>query len=159
MLAASSRSASVITIEGDRFWAFAVRDPRPFKPQFRTLTSSIAGAAVPFAKDGCEVIVDFVVPPWCLKAFTARAWTHDVDVHYVVVWPPVDTCARRAQERSVNPVAYDERVRTFYDRFGGECPSRHRMAIADVHRSAASIAAEIRSGIDSGAFLLPRDTS
>jgi hypothetical protein len=51
-------------LEGDSFWSFFTkRDTRARREQFWLMMRSMTVAAVPFAKEGYSVIVDFSIPP------------------------------------------------------------------------------------------------
>ena len=148
---AAASPAPVTYIEGDRFWSFLAKpDRRPPADGFKTLMASMAAAAVPFARAGHEVILDFSIPPWFLDAAARVAKLGDVALDFVIVRPSERVCAARAAARAEGAIADYAPYRGLYADFDGW--PRH--TIADDDADAAAIAARIRGGLDAGAFRL-----
>jgi hypothetical protein len=135
----------LISIEGDRFWRFfARRKEGDRREDFRLLMRSMTAAAVPFAKEGYDVLLDFSVPPPFLK--TARAILKDIPLAYVLLRPSLAVCAARASERAEGKIA--DYNKEFYQRFEDLDPH----AIADDNMDARSLATTILEGIEQGRF-------
>src|ERR1700740_2240177 len=79
----------VACIEGDKFWFFFAKgwEHTEVAKNFRTLMASITAAAIPYARAGYEVIVDFSVPPWFLATAYRMASARGLALHYVVMRP------------------------------------------------------------------------
>ena len=51
-------------IEGDTFWSFIAKaGERGLRDNFSVLVRSMTAAAVPFARSGFQVLIDFSIPP------------------------------------------------------------------------------------------------
>jgi chloramphenicol 3-O-phosphotransferase len=135
----------LIAIEGDRFWPFFVKPRKGDRREnFRLLMRSMTAAAVPFAKEGYDVLLDFSVPPPFLR--TARAILKDIPLAYIMLRPSLEVCAARARDRAEGKIAnYDT---GFYELFAGLDPH----VIAEDELDAKSVAAKIRDGVAAGRF-------
>lgn len=150
-LAALSRGPTV-RIEGDAFWFFIVRSgPGHSRAKgFGMVMRAMTAAAAQYARDGYEVILDFSIPPWAaarVKAFAARA---EAPLHYVVVRPSLAICEARAAARAEGRIADYGPYRELYGDFDA-CPTD---ILSDDDADAATMAAQIRAGVDAGAFRL-----
>ncbi len=136
-------------IEGDRFWSFIAKTTdRDRRQAFQVILRSMTAAAVPFARSGYDVLLDFSIPSDFLA--TARKILKEVPIDYVVLRPSETICAARAAARTEGRIADYTRYRDFYRVFEGM--ERHRLAEADTE--AASRAARIREGLNHGRFRL-----
>ncbi len=145
--------APLACIEGDRFWPFFVKpDPnQTTRDMFRTSMRSMTLAALPFARDGYEVIVDFSIPPGFLPTARAIAAAREgVPLHYVMLRPSEAVCAARGAARVEGAIADYSECSGFYQAFTGADPH----LIADDTSDAPTIAAGIREGLDAGIFLV-----
>jgi adenylate kinase family enzyme len=135
----------LIAIEGDRFWPFfAKRREGDRHEDFRLLMRSMTASAVPFAKEGYDVLLDFSVPPRFLR--TARAILKDIPLAYILLRPSLEICTERASSRAEGKIVdYNEE---FYQRFT-ELDSH---AITDDEADAISLAERILSELDGGRF-------
>jgi adenylate kinase family enzyme len=135
----------LISIEGDRFWRFfAKRKEGDRREDFRLLMRSMTAAAVPFAREGYDVLLDFPVPPPFLKM--ARAILKDIPLAYVLLRPSLAVCAARASERPEGKIA--DYNKEFYQRFEGHDPH----VLGDDNADATSLAKTILDGIERGRF-------
>lgn len=84
-------------IEGDTFWSFLVKGSSrgPTPEGFRAIMASMTAAAVPLAVAGRHLL-DFSIPPWFLGTAKAIASVRQLPVHFVVLRPSKEVCARRA---------------------------------------------------------------
>ena len=145
-------SGQVAYIEGDTFWSFIVKGQahQGRMQDFRTLMLAMTAAAVPYARNGYEVILDFSIPPSFLGAAQKVAKVRDVPLDFVVVRPSEAVCAQRAATRHAGAIGDYAPFAELYRSFDGF--DKH--TIADDAADAAAIAARIRRGLDAGTFRL-----
>ncbi len=137
-------------IEGDTFWPhFAKPDGKSRKEHFRLLMRSLTAAAIPLARSGYEVLLDFSFPIAFLD--TARKILKEIPIDFVMLRPSLAICARRAANRAEGKIADYAAYRDFYAQFKGL--SNHEVGDVDAHPVA--IARRIRDGLDQGLFRLP----
>jgi adenylylsulfate kinase-like enzyme len=137
-------------IEGDKFWSFvAVGEGRSRREHFRVIMRAMTAAAVPFARSGYEVVIDFSIPPDFLD--TARKILKEAPVDYVVVRPSLAVCEARALARVEGRILNYSVYRDLYALF--EEPARY--AVCDDHADALSLARRIREGLTAGVFRVP----
>ena len=73
-------------IEGDRFWSFISKEgERGLRDNFPVLVRSMTAAAVPFARSGFRVLIDFSIPPPFVD--TARKILKEVPFDFVLLRP------------------------------------------------------------------------
>ena len=144
--------APVANIEGDKFWFFLAKgaDGLGKHKNFKVIMTAMTAAAVPYAMAGCEVILDFSIPPWFLDTVRKIAKVREVPLDFVVIKPSEAVCAARAGARTEGAIADYAQYREFYKDFEGV--DRH--TIEDDVSDAAAIAARIRKGLDEGKFRL-----
>lgn len=145
--------APLACIEGDRFWPFFAKPaPNQTRPElFRIAMRAMTLAALPFAREGYQAIVDFSIPPWFLPTARAIAASRDgVPLHYVMLRPSEPICAARAAARAHGTIADYSTYHDFYKMFAGADPH----TIADDTSPATSVAARIRAGLDADIFRL-----
>jgi len=138
--------APLCYIEGDTFWSFirkgGERGPRE---NFPVLVRSMTAAAIPFARSGFRVLIDFSIPPGYLD--TARKILKEVPFDFVLLRPSLEVCVKRAASRKEGAIT-DERVTDFYPLFeGGGVES-----ICDDDAGPASLARRIAEGLNEGRF-------
>jgi chloramphenicol 3-O-phosphotransferase len=135
-------------IEGDVFWTFIVKGhpSRPRERGFRTLMRAMISSAAAFAADDFEVILDFSIPPYFLRAAAERLG--ESDIHFVVLKPPEAVCAARAASRDEGVIADYGPHNSFYAAF--EAEPRH--VIDNAARPPQEVAAGIRDGVRAGTF-------
>jgi chloramphenicol 3-O-phosphotransferase len=140
-------SPPVFHIEGDMFWSFFTKaDMHVRRQQFRLMMRSMIAAAVPLAKEGYQVIVDFSIPPDFVD--TARKIVKDIPLHFVLLRPSFSVCAQRAHTRQDGRITdYD---RGFYELF----EATKLNAICDDQAEPRELAARIRDGLDRADFRL-----
>jgi len=141
-----------VCMEGDAFWFFIRRSsadhtrPKSFQMVMRAMTA----AATQYARDGYEVILDFSIPPWFLRALKPMAERTGVGLHFVVVRPSLAVCMARAATRTEGTIADYGPYRDLYDDF--DALAAH--ILSDDDADAATMAAKIRAGVDAGTFRL-----
>jgi chloramphenicol 3-O-phosphotransferase len=134
-------------LEGDSFWPFFTKPaPGPRHERFRLLMRSMTAAAIPLARGGYEVILDFSFPIEFLV--TAQKILKEIPIDLVILRPSLETCAARAAARPAGPIPDYSNYRDFYAMFKGA--EQHE--ICDDTADAASVARRIRNGIDEGTF-------
>src|SRR5580698_10337813 len=76
----------VAYIEGDKFWSFFAKEWEDMEKgrNFRTVMRSVTAAAIPYALNGYETIVDFSIPPRFLETAMKMTKPREVPLHYVV---------------------------------------------------------------------------
>jgi len=140
-------SGPVSYIEGDTFWSFIHKSKsRDRRENFRVISRSMTAAAVPFARSGYDVVLDFSIPPEFLK--TAQIIVKEIPLDYILLRPSQPVCEARAASRAEGKIANYEPYRDFYSLFDGA----ERHVISDDVADAAAIATRIREGISSGVF-------
>src|SRR5215472_7771263 len=69
-------------IEGDTFWSFINKSgERGLRETFPVLVRSMTAAAIPFARSGFRVLIDFSIPPDYVE--TARKILKEVSFDFV----------------------------------------------------------------------------
>ena len=108
---------------------------------------SLTAAAVPMARGGYEVLLDFSFPLSFIE--TARKIVKEIPLDFVILRPSIATCEKRAATRAEGKIADYNVYRDFYTMFEGlqnmKSMMRTRMRI---------LARRIRAGLDKGAFRL-----
>lgn len=136
-------------IEGDVFWSlFTKPDGKSQRERFGLLMRSVTAAAVPLARSGYEVLLDFSFPLKFLE--TARKILKEIPLDFVMLRPSMATCEQRAAARSDGKIRDYTVYRDFYTMFEGL--PKHE--IGDDEADALSIARRIRAGLDQGLFRL-----
>jgi chloramphenicol 3-O-phosphotransferase len=137
-------------LEGDTFWSFIAKpDNRSPRENFQVIMRSMTAAAIPFARSGFDVLLDFSIPPNFLP--TARKILKEVPLDFVALCPSVVTCARRAAERPEGKIEDYEPYRSFYALFENASTA----SICDDEATAETLAARIREGLAAGQFRAP----
>ncbi len=134
-------------IEGDTFWSF-IRKPgeRELRDNFPVLVRSMTAAAVPFARSGFQVLIDFSIPPTFVD--TARKILKEVPFDFVLLRPSLRVCVERAASREEGAISDYAMLKNFYTRFeeGSVEP------ICDDDADPASLARRIADGLSQGQF-------
>jgi gluconate kinase len=134
-------------IEGDTFWSFISKEgPGGLRDNFPILVRSMTAAALPFARSGYRVLIDFSIPPTFVE--TARKILKEVPFDFVLLRPSLEVCVERAGSRKVGAITDYERLKNFYARFeeGDVEP------ICDDHADPAALAQHIAAGLNEGRF-------
>ena len=142
-------------IEGDTFWSFIKKEgERSFRDIFPVLVRSMTAAAVPLARSGLPVLIDFSIPP--LFVDTARKILKEVPFDFVLLRPSLEVCAKRASTRKEGAITDIERLKNFYARF----EEGNIEAISDDSADPASLARRIAEGLNQGRFrVAPPDSA
>ena len=134
-------------IEGDTFWSF-IRNggDRGVRENFPVLVRSMTAAAVPFARSGFRVLIDFSIPPAYLD--TARKILKEVPIDFVLLRPSLQVCVERAASRKEGAITDYGMLKNFYALFeeGTVEP------ICDDNADPASLARQIADGLNQGRF-------
>jgi hypothetical protein len=134
-------------IEGDTFWSFISKGgDRGLRENFPVLVRSMTAAAVPFARSGFHVLIDFSIPPAYVD--TARKILKEVPFDFVLLRPSLQVCVKRAASREEGAITDYERLKDFYARFeeGTVQP------VCDDDADPASLARQIADGLNEGRF-------
>jgi chloramphenicol 3-O-phosphotransferase len=103
-------------IEGDTFWSFIQKDgERGLRDNFPVVVRSMTAAAVPFARSGFRVLIDFSIPPTFID--TARRILKEVPFDFVLLRPSFEVCAKRARSRQEGAIRDYAMLKNFYARF------------------------------------------
>lgn len=134
-------------IEGDTFWSFIKNEgEREGRDSFPVLVRSMTAAAIPFARSGFRVFIDFSIPPAFVD--TARKILKEVPFDFVLLRPSLELCVKRAGSRAEGAITDRARLTNFYALFeGGEVE-----AICDDDADPASLARQIAEGLKQGRF-------
>ncbi len=134
-------------LEGDQFWSFFTKPDRTLqRERFRLIMRSMTAAAIPLARGGYEVLLDFSFPLDFLD--TARKILKEIPLDFVNVRPSLEVCEKRAATRAEGQISDYSVYREFYSMFQGS-PDHE---ICDDEADALSIARRIRDGLDQGRF-------
>src|SRR5215831_14161776 len=134
-------------IEGDTFWSFISKNgERGLGDNFPVLIRSMTAAAVPFARSGFQVLIDFSIPPTFVD--TARKILKEVPFDFVLLRPSLEVCAARAASREEGAMTDYGLLKNFYARFeeGTVEP------VCDDKADPASLARQIADGLTQGRF-------
>ncbi len=134
-------------IEGDTFWSFVRKGgEHGLQDNFAVLVRSMTAAAVPFARSGFTVLIDFSIPPAFVD--TARKILKEVPFDFVLLRPSLGVCVERAASRAEGPIRDYAMLSKFYARFeeGTIEP------ICDDHADPAALACQIADGLNQGRF-------
>lgn len=134
-------------IEGDTFWSFIRKGgERGLRDNFPVLVRSMTAAAVPLARSGFRVLIDFSIPPTYLE--TARKILKEVPFDFVLLRPSLQVCVERAASREKGAITEYERLKNFYALFG----DGNVEPICEDHADPASLARRIADGLNEGRF-------
>jgi len=138
----------VTAIEGDEFWRFIARSDRTRREDFHVLLRSMTAAALPWARTGFTVLLDFSTPPHFLPV--ARKILREVAMDYVVLDPGPAVCAQRGARRTEGRIADDAGGHAeFHALFRNPLALRHAV---EEGADAAETAQRIAHGLASGRF-------
>jgi len=134
-------------VEGDTFWSFIkTNGGRTLGDNFPVLARSMTAAAVPFARSGFRVLIDFSIPPTYVD--TARKILKEVPFDFVLLRPSFEVCAQRAASRQEGAIRDHAMLKNFYALFeeGTVEP------ICDDNADPESVARRIADGLEQGRF-------
>ena len=140
--------APLCYIEGDTFWRFIRKGgDRASRDNFPVLMRSMTAAAVPFARSGFRVLIDFSIPPAFVD--TAHKILKEIPFDFVLLRPSLPVCVKRAASRQEGAITDYERLKNFYALFeeGGRTEP-----ICDDDSDPISLAQRIAEGLDQGQF-------
>lgn len=141
--------APLCYIEGDAFWpVFAKPGTKSRREQFLLLMRSITAAAIPLARGGYDVLLDFSFPLEFLD--TARKILKEIPLDFVMLKPSLAICEQRAAARPEGRIADYGVYRDFYTMFEGL--PKHE--VSNDETDSGSVARQIREGLDRGIFRL-----
>lgn len=139
--------APLTYIEGDTFWSFIQKEgANAQRDSFPVLVRSMTAAAVPFARSGYRVLIDFSIPP--TFADTARKILKEVPFDFVLLRPSLEVCIHRAATRKEGAIKDRARIKNFYALFEGGPVE----PICDDNADPASLARQIADGLNNGRF-------
>lgn len=134
-------------LEGDTFWSFIAKaEKRSPRENFPVIMRSMTAAAIPFARSGFDVLLDFSIPPDFLP--TARKILKEVPLDFVSLRPSIELCTRRAAGRSEGRIDDYEPYRSFYALF----EKTGTAVIGDDEATAETLAGRVRDGLLAGQF-------
>jgi chloramphenicol 3-O-phosphotransferase len=137
-------------LEGDTFWSvFVTPEAKQRHERFRLIMRSMTAAAIPLARGGYEVLLDFSFPLDFLV--TARKILKEIPLDLVILRPSLPVCAQRAAERDAGRILDYSRYHDFYAMFEG-WPQNE---VTDDTLDARSTALSIRQRLDASVFRVP----
>jgi chloramphenicol 3-O-phosphotransferase len=112
----SLMQGEVAYIEGDSFWSFLSKTGSlNRRDNFPIILRSMTAAALPMARSGYDVVLDFSIPPDFLPI--ALKILKDTPLDFVVLLPSLDACELRAANRAEGVISDYQRYRSFYAMF------------------------------------------
>jgi gluconate kinase len=140
-------SGRLCYIEGDTFWSYIKNGgEREGRDNFPVLVRSMTAAAIPFARSGFRVLIDFSIPPAFVD--TARKILKEVPFDFVLLRPSLEVCVKRAGSRQDGAITDRARLTNFYALFEGG----NVEPICDDDADPASLALRIAEGLKQGRF-------
>ncbi|NRP73787.1 hypothetical protein ILFOPFJJ_04700 [Ensifer psoraleae] len=143
-----------VHLHADDFWHFIKHGAiAPYLPesagQNRIVIDVLARAAEGYASGGYFVVVDGIVGPWFLPAFTALT----VPLHDIVLRPPLDLAIRRCRERGGDTLTDPGPITELHRQLStlGEL-ERHALRTEDWSRE--QMLRKVIVAVESGAFRL-----
>jgi len=137
-------------IEGDTFWSFIQKGgARGMGDYFPVLVRSMTAAAIPFARSGFRVLIDFSIPP--RYAESARKILKEVPFDFVLLRPSFDVCSERAGSRKDGAIRDHAMLKNFYAQFEEGTVE----AISDDRADPETLARRIADGLTQGRFRVP----
>ena len=134
-------------IEGDTFWSFIRKEgERELRDNFPVLVRSMTAAAVPLARSGFQVLIDFSIPPAFID--TARKILKEVPFDFVLLRPSLQACMERASSREKGAITDYARLKNLYTYF----ENGNIEPICDDKADPASLAQRIAEGLNQGRF-------
>ena len=134
-------------IEGDTFWSFIRKaGDRGLRDNFPVLVRSMTAAAIPFARSGFRVLIDFSIPPAFVDA--ARKILKEVPFDFVLLRPSLEVCVKRAASREQGAITDFAMLKNFYARF----EEGNAEPICDDEAAPAVLARRIAEGLTQGRF-------
>ncbi len=135
-------------IEGDTFWSFIRKEgPGGISDSFPVLARSMTAAALPFARSGFRVLIDFSIPSGFLN--TARKILKEVPFDFVLLRPSLEVCVHRAGSREQGQMKDYAMLKNFYALFHDVDNIK---PICDDNADPASLARQIADGLNQGRF-------
>jgi predicted kinase len=155
-LVETSPAPRAVHLVGDEFMRFIRKGfIAPHLPdshqQNGVLMRSVVGAALPFAREGYEVLIDFVVGPWFVSAF--REAVGDAPLDYVVLRASEQVCAQRAGARADHPILDYAPMRSLHASLSN-LGAFERHAVDDMGEGVDALALRVRAGLERGDFRL-----
>ncbi len=105
----------------------------------------MTAAAIPFARTGFRVLIDFSIPPAFVE--TARKILKEIPFDFVLLRPSLAVCVERAASREKGTIT-DARVKNFYPLF----EDGRTEAVCDDTADPATLAHRIADGLNQGRF-------
>jgi hypothetical protein len=106
----------------------------------------MTAAAIPFARAGFRVLIDFSIPPGYVD--TARKILKEVPFDFVLLRPSLKVCVERAASREKGAISDYEMLKKFYALFQGG----RTEPICDDDAEPAPLARQIAEGLSQGRF-------
>ena len=110
------------------------------------LVRAMTAAAVPFARSGFRVLIDFSIPPTVVD--TARKILKEVPFDFVLLRPSFEVCAQRAESRKEGAIKNRAMMKNFYAAFEEGTVE----AICDDEADPNSLARRVADGLNQCRF-------
>lgn len=143
-----------VHLHADDFWRFIKAGGlAPWQAQAheqnRTVMNALAGAAARYADGGYFVLVDGIIGPWFLGAFTELPQS----LHYIVLRPDLDEAIRRCRARGGDTLTDVGVISALHDQLADLGPlERHALSVAGL--SVEATCSLIGSAVESGRYRL-----
>jgi len=146
----SYSQGAVAYIEGDTFWSFITKGAtdRNRHQNFKMIMISMVAAAMPYALNGYEVILDFSIPPWFIENIKKVVRLKEIPLDYIVLCPSEAVCIARAAQRAAGTI---DDYTPYHDLYLSFDEAKANM-ISDDTSGSPETAKRIRKGIDAGQF-------
>jgi adenylate kinase family enzyme len=143
----------MVYMEGDTFWSHIIRQSEhlPVHKNFKMIMTAMVAAALPYALYGYETLLDFSIPPWFLETAEKMVSRKELPVDYVVLLPAENICAARCACRAegiINDYSH------YHDLYADFKDVGRRHLIVNDQADAATVARQIREGLEEGKFRL-----
>lgn len=140
-------TGEVAFIEGDDCWKFLAKSARGQRENFHIIMRSMTAAALPLARSGYDVVLDFTIPPEFLP--TAQKILKEVPIDFINFRPSLSVCEQRAANRAEGIISDYSPYRSFYALFEG---AAERFSICEDTADAKSVATRMFDGLRAGAY-------
>ena len=121
-LLAEAADGDAICLETDVFYR-AIRKGwiAPWKVEAHTqnqvVSDAMVATALAYARGGYETVIEGIVGDWVRDKLERACVAAVIELHYVVIWAPLDVVAERGRVRSADPLPTYEPFRALHEEF------------------------------------------
>jgi predicted kinase len=155
-LLAKGAGGDAVCLETDAFYrAIAKGWIAPWKPeshaQNQTVREVMTASSIAYARGGYETVVEGIAGDWIRDGFERACRAALIELHYVVLWTPLEVAAERGRTRERDALPSYEPFRKLHTEFS-EVDEAWR--VDATHATPAGLAALVRAGLEAGRFRL-----